>query len=191
MSSQKLAVLVSGKGSLLKAIVEAGLDVNVVLADRSCKAVELAKCLKIPSTIIDRSFSNDFDRDAYTKLVAEALQEWKTTLVAMAGFRTILSPAIFDIFDGKILNCHPSLLPAFPGNNAVRDALSHRATVTGCTIHVATKKVDDGPILAQEKVQILPEDDVTSLHARINEIEQRLYPRTIKTFMRSLDRLAH
>ena len=120
-----------------------------------------------------------FDRAAYTDEVVRALKDAGTGLVAMAGFMTVLGPEAFSAFPDRILNTHPSLLPAFPGAHAVRDALAFGVKVTGCTVHVATETVDHGPILAQEAVPVLPGDDEATLHERIKAVERRLYPEII------------
>ncbi len=101
----------------------------------------------------------------------------------MAGFGTVLAAPILDAFPGRVLNTHPALLPAFKGWHAVADALAAGVTVTGCTVHVATIDVDEGPILAQEEVAILPGDTAESLHERIKAVERRLYPDTIRRFL--------
>ena len=101
-------------------------------------------------------------------------------LVVMAGFMTVLEKPIFDAYEGRVLNTHPALLPSFRGAHAVRDALAYGVKVTGTTVHVATVDVDDGPILAQEAVPVLPDDDEASLHERIKAVERRLYPATIR-----------
>ena len=106
-------------------------------------------------------------------------------VVAMAGFMTVLSARLFEVYGDRVLNTHPSLLPAFPGAHAVRDALAYGVKVTGCTVHVATEQVDHGPILAQEAVEVLPGDDEGSLHERIKAVERRLYPATIEGFLAS------
>ena len=97
----------------------------------------------------------------------------------MAGYGTILGPAMFAAFDGRVINTHPALLPNFKGWHAVRDALAAGATVTGCTVHVATAAVDDGPILAQVEVPVLADDSEQSLHERIKLVERELYPQVI------------
>jgi phosphoribosylglycinamide formyltransferase-1 len=101
----------------------------------------------------------------------------------MAGFGTIFSPAMFDDFAGRVLNTHPALLPAFKGWHAVEAALEAGVKVTGCTVHVATSEVDDGPILAQEAVPVLPDDTAESLHERIKVVERRLYVDTIRSIL--------
>ena len=180
----RLAVLASGTGSILDAMVDAGLPVNLVVTDRPCLAVQRAAARGIRATIVGRgSFGDDFDRDAYTRRLVEVLVAADIGLVAMAGFGTVLAQPAYDTFAGRILNTHPALLPAFPGWHAVEDALAHGVRVTGCTVHMATLEVDSGPILAQEAVPVLLDDDVESLHERIKTVERRLYPETIRAVM--------
>ena len=180
----RLAVLASGTGSILDAMVDAGLPVNLVVTDRPCLAVQRAAARGIRATIVGRgSFGDDFDRDEYTRRLVEVLVAADIGLVAMAGFGTVLAQPAYDTFAGRILNTHPALLPAFPGWHAVEDALAHGVRVTGCTVHMATLEVDSGPILAQEAVPVLPDDDVESLHERIKTVERRLYPETIRAVM--------
>jgi phosphoribosylglycinamide formyltransferase-1 len=176
-----LTVLASGAGTLLEAMLDAGLTPALVLSDRSCRALEVATAAGITTCCVPRTtFGPDFDRAAYTSQVVEALSAADTTTVAMAGFMTVLGPAMFEAYPGQVLNTHPSLLPAFPGAHAVRDALAFGVKITGCTVHVATERVDHGPILAQEAVQVLPDDDEDALHERIKAVERRLYPTIIR-----------
>ena len=180
----RLAVLASGTGSILDAMVDAGLPVNLVVTDRPCLAVQRAAARGIRATIVGRgSFGDDFDRDEYTRRLVEVLVVADIGLVAMAGFGTVLAQPAYDTFAGRILNTHPALLPAFPGWHAVEDALAHGVRVTGCTVHMATLEVDSGPILAQEAVPVRPDDDVERLHERIKTVERRLYPETIRAVM--------
>jgi phosphoribosylglycinamide formyltransferase-1 len=178
---RRLAVLASGSGTIFQALLDQGLPIAVVVADRPCGALERAEAAGVPVELVERtSFGDSFDRDAYTHQVVDALKRHEVELVAMAGFGTILSQEVHDAFPGRILNTHPALLPAFKGWHAVRDALAAKATVTGCTVHFATLEVDDGPILAQEEVPVFPDDTEESLHERIKEVERRLYPRVIR-----------
>jgi phosphoribosylglycinamide formyltransferase-1 len=101
----------------------------------------------------------------------------------MAGFGTILAAPLLEEFPGRVLNTHPALLPSFKGWHAVRDALSYGVKVTGCTVHIATEAVDDGPILAQRAVPVEPGDTEASLHERIKAVERTLYPDTIRRFL--------
>ena len=179
-----LAVLVSGTGSILDAMVAAGLPVALVVSDRPCPAIALAANHDVEAVVVHRdSFGGDFDRDAYTVRLTELLVDRGVSLVAMAGFGTILGQPVYDRFAGQILNTHPALLPAFPGWHAVRDALAHGVTVTGCTVHLATLEVDAGPILAQGTVEVRPDDDEASLHERIKAVERRLYVDTIRSVL--------
>jgi phosphoribosylglycinamide formyltransferase 1 len=177
----RIGALASGSGTNLEAILEADLPVVVVVVDRPCRAVEIATDRGVPAVLVERqSFGADFDRLAYTEAVVDVLSSYDVELVVMAGFMTVLEKPVFDVFDNRVLNTHPALLPAFKGAHAVRDTLESGVKVTGCTVHVATMELDDGPILAQEAVPVLPGDDVTSLHERIKIVERRLYPETIR-----------
>ena len=176
----RIAVLASGSGTILDSIVEAGIPVALVLSDRPCGALEVAGRHGVPAKLVERpSYGADFDRDAFSADVASLLRGEDIDLVVMAGWGTIFSSPMFEAFDGRIVNTHPALLPAFKGWHAVRDALAAGVKVTGCTVHVATEEVDHGPILAQEAVPVLPDDDEASLHERIKVTERRIYVDTI------------
>ncbi|MGI8750867.1 MAG: phosphoribosylglycinamide formyltransferase [Acidimicrobiales bacterium] len=180
----RLGVLASGSGTVLGAILDAGLPVAVVLVDRPCPAVSLAEAAGVPVvTLLRDSYGPDFDRAAYTERVVGALDAVALDAVAMAGFGTVLGPAIFERWPGRVLNTHPALLPAFKGWHAVRDALGAGVATTGCTVHVATETVDAGPILAQQEVAVEAGDTELSLHERIKVVERRLYPATIRQFL--------
>jgi phosphoribosylglycinamide formyltransferase 1 len=177
---RRLGVLASGSGTILQALLDAELPVAVAVLDRPCAAVGRAEAARVPVELVEReSFGPDFDRDGYTHRVVDALKRHEVDLVAMAGFGTILSEEIHEAYPARILNTHPSLLPAFKGWHAVRDALAAGVEVTGCTVHLATLEVDEGPILAQEEVPVLPGDTEESLHERIKEVERRLYPQVV------------
>ena len=175
----RIGVLASGGGSNLEAILEAGLPVAVVVVDRPCGATSVAQAAGVPFRLVPRQP----DRVAFTHEVVDALAEHDVDLVVMAGFMTILEKPIFDAYQGRVLNTHPSLLPSFRGAHAVEDALAEGVKVTGGTVHVATLEVDSGPILAQEAVPVLEGDTAEALHERIKEVEHRLYPETIRRFM--------
>jgi phosphoribosylglycinamide formyltransferase-1 len=174
-----IGVLVSGAGSNLEAILDADLPVTVVVADRECRALELAAARGIPTAVVVRGG----DRVDFTHRIVDALDGHDVDLVAMAGFMTILEKPIFDAYPGRVINTHPSLLPSFRGAHAVPDALAAGVKVTGCTIHVATPDVDNGPILAQEAVTVLADDTAESLHERIKEVEHRIYPEVLRTLV--------
>lgn len=180
----RVGVLVSGQGTLLDSIIDAGVSPAVVIADRTCVAVDKARAAGVPAELVERtSFGESFDRDAYTAQLVEALRRHEVDLVVMAGFGTVTSNELYDVYEGRVLNTHPALLPAFKGWHPVRDALAAGVKITGCTVHVVTLEVDSGPILAQEAVSVLPDDDEASLHERIKAVERRLYPATIKALM--------
>ncbi len=184
VAGMRLAVLVSGTGTILDAMADAGLPVSFVVADRPCRAIEVAEGHGIPASVVERdSFGDDFDRTAYTEKLTAELEAADIDLIAMAGFGTILEQPVYERFAGRILNTHPSLLPAFPGWRAVDEALAHGVHVTGCTVHYAELEVDSGPILAQETVPVLSDDDVASLHERIKAVERRLYIDTIRRLL--------
>jgi len=179
----RLAVLASGSGTLLEAILRAGLPVSLVVVDRPCRAEQVAADAGVACVLVERGeYGPGFDRDRYTELIVDALGD--VDLVAMAGFGTVLGAAAFDAFPGRIINTHPALLPSFKGWHAVRAALDAGVKVTGCTVHVATVDVDDGPILAQEAVAVLAGDDEATLHERIKTVERRLYVETIAAVIR-------
>jgi len=191
LGAVRVAVLVSGSGTILDAMVISGVPVALVVADRPCAGLEVAARHRVAATLVDRrahgGFGERFDRQGYTVAVTEALRAAEVDLVAMAGFGTVLAQPIHDAFAGRILNTHPALLPAFPGWHAVPDALEAGVKVTGCTVHLATLEMDAGPILAQEAVPVLDDDTVESLHERIKAVERRLYPETV---LRMLGELA-
>jgi phosphoribosylglycinamide formyltransferase-1 len=194
MAQKKLAVLVSGSGTLLDAIVEAGVEVAVVVADRPCLGLENAEKYGITTELVNRKNwpmakldpdSDEVDpaRDGFTKQVVAVLQKHEVDLVCMAGWMTVFTQAMFDAFGGRVTNNHPALLPSFPGAHAVRDALAYGVKVTGCTIHIATAVMDKGPILAQEAVDVLPNDTEDTLQERIKVVERRLLPVVLKQLL--------
>lgn len=182
----RIGVLVSGSGTNLQAILDAKLPIAVVIADRpTAGALERAVDAGVPSLVIDRE---DYlpDRVAFTQAVLNALQAHDVGLVAMAGFMTILEKPIFAAYGDRVINTHPSLLPSFRGAHAIDDALAAGVKVTGCTIHVATPEVDAGPILAQEAVPVLDGDTTETLHARIKEVEHRIFPKVLRRLVDDL-----
>jgi len=180
MPLARLAVLASGSGTLLHAMLGEGLAVAVVVADRPCRALDIAAEHAVPSELVERTeWGPGFDRAAYGEQLVKVLQAHRVDLVAMAGFGTVV-PSLAAAFPGRVLNTHPALLPAFKGWHAVRDALALGVKVTGTTVHVATEEVDEGPILAQEAVPVLPDDTVETLHERIKEVERRIYPEVLR-----------
>jgi phosphoribosylglycinamide formyltransferase-1 len=187
----RVAVLVSGSGTILEAMLDAHVPVSAVVADRPCRGLDVASRAGIEAVLVDREefggYGNGFDRPAYTAALTDVLTTRAPDLLAMAGFGTVLDASLFETFGDRVLNTHPALLPAHKGWHAVADALAAGDQVTGCTVHVATAEVDSGQVLAQEKVEVLPGDTVESLHERIKAVERTLYPATV---LRVLDDLA-
>lgn len=167
----------------MEAICDRGVTPELVLADRPCRGLAVAESLGIATALVDRSefmgTNRTLDREYYSDAVLSTLKEAGVELVALAGFGTVLSGAVLDAFEGTMLNTHPSLLPSFPGWHAVEQALSSGVKVTGTTVHLVVPEVDAGPIVAQEPVRVLADDDTTSLHDRIKAVERWLYPSVI------------
>ena len=186
----RLCVLVSGSGTILEAMLERGLEVTLVAADRPCRGLEVARGAGVEALLVDRldfgGFTSAFDRESYTSALTHDLRTRSIELVAMAGFGTIVTATLHEAYPGRVLNTHPSLLPAFKGWHAVPQALEAGASETGCTVHLATEALDDGPILAQRRVAILAGDDEASLHERIKSVERDLYPSVVAMVMASM-----
>ncbi|HYL40407.1 MAG TPA: phosphoribosylglycinamide formyltransferase, partial [Candidatus Binatus sp.] len=183
---KRIAVGVSGAGSNLRALAAAarrgavGGHVALVFADVACPALEWAAEQGIETALIPGLAAHEpGHRSAADELLAETLETAGVDLVVLAGYMRIVGPATLRTFEGRILNTHPSLLPAFPGGHAVRDALAHGSALSGCTVHLVDSTLDGGPIVLQEAVPILPDDDETSLHRRIKAVEHRLLPRAV------------
>ncbi len=184
----RIAALASGSGTVLSALLGASLPIEVVLVDRRCEAEEVAASFAVPCEVVLREdFGASFDREAYTRELVAALDHHKAELVVMAGFGTVLSGAVHAAYPDRVMNTHPSLLPAFKGWHAVAEALAAGVKVTGCTVHLATEAVDEGLILAQEAVPVLPGDTEETLHERIKVVERRLYPETVRAALTRLD----
>ncbi len=183
MQTPRLAVFVSGTGSILEAMIDQKIPIELVMADRECRGLEIAKSQAIDTEILSRTFGKSFDRHQYTQDTISMLIVHNIDLVAMAGYMTVFDAVIFEQYGACIINIHPSLLPSFKGERAVALALEFGVKVTGTTIHYATRKLDEGPIIAQEAVPVLPSDTVETLHERIKVVERRLYPATIRDLL--------
>jgi phosphoribosylglycinamide formyltransferase-1 len=186
-SPHRIGILISGRGSNLIAILDriaAGdLDARValVICNRpEAAGVEAARARGVETLILDHRDSPD--REAHDRRMAEALEARDVQLVCLAGYMRLLSPWFIDRFRNRILNIHPSLLPAFPGVTAQRDALEHGVKVAGCTVHFVDETMDTGSIILQEAVPVRDDDTAESLADRILEQEHRLYSRAIALF---------
>jgi phosphoribosylglycinamide formyltransferase-1 len=184
-ASRTLGVLISGRGSNLKAIIDAieqkTLDatIAVVISNRAdAPGLGHAQQAGIDTLVIShKAFGT---REDYDRAVVKELKARRVALVCLAGFMRLLSPAFVDAFPGRILNIHPSLLPKYPGLHPQQQALDDRAQVSGATVHIVNTDLDAGPIVLQETVPVLAGDTAESLAARILAVEHRLYPRAIQ-----------
>lgn len=171
-----IGVLVSGEGSNLQALVDAGLPIVAVASNRpGVRALERAERAGIPSAVFP--LDEHSDRAARDAAMADWLERHGTRLVVCAGYMHLLTPAFLDRFPGRIVNVHPSLLPAFPGTRAIDDAVAAGVDTTGVTVHVVDEGVDTGPILRQEPVPIEPRE---TLAQRIHAVEHRVLPEVVK-----------
>ena len=185
MSRLRVGVLVSGRGSNLQALIQAARDpqyparVVMVCANRDCPALEIAKKAGVTRHVFRLA---DFeDRPARDRAMGKTLALHGVELVVCAGYDAILERVFTRQFEGRIINIHPSLLPDYAGTmDAVARALESGAAETGCTVHVVTDDVDNGPILAQRRVEIRPDDTVESLRERIQVEEHTLLPVVVK-----------
>jgi phosphoribosylglycinamide formyltransferase-1 len=182
-SRARVAVLLSGTGSLCAALLDAAddptfpADVVAVGSDRDAEGLEHARRRGLPTFVC--ALADHPDRSAWDRSLAAELSAFAPDLVVSAGFMKIVGPAVLNAFGGRLINTHPALLPAFPGAHAVRDALAAGATVTGATVHVVDAGVDTGPVLAQREVAVLPGDDEARLHERIKHVERQLLVETV------------
>lgn len=183
--SRRLGILISGRGSNLQAIVEAirrgelDASIAVVVSSRSDAAgLMRAREAAIEATCVS---PRDYpDRDAYDRALVAILRAQQVDLVCLAGFMRLVGAPLLESFQNRILNIHPSLLPAFPGLEAQRQALEHGVRISGATVHLVTADLDGGPIVLQAPVPVLDDDTVDVLSARILVEEHRLYPEAIR-----------
>lgn len=181
----RIAVFASGNGSNFQAIAEAiaSKQVDATLCFLFCDnpkayVIERAKKMGIPFKVF--SPKNYENRAAYESELLQQLELNAVDLIVLAGYMRIIGPTLLMAYANRILNIHPSLLPSFPGKSSIQDAFEANEKETGVTVHVVDEGVDTGPIIAQEKVAILPEDTVDSLEARIHQVEHRLFPQVIQ-----------
>jgi phosphoribosylglycinamide formyltransferase-1 len=189
-----IAVLISGRGTNLRALVSAerqgrlGGRIVLVVSNRAGAAgLEHARHAGIETIVLPHQHYDA--REAYDAALVAALRQRGVTFICLAGFMRLVSPVLCDAFPGAIVNIHPSLLPSFPGPDAQRQALQHGVTVSGATVHFVTPALDAGPIILQASVPVHGDDTVESLSARILQVEQRLYPQAVRRVLTSRWRL--
>lgn len=183
--ARRLGVLISGRGSNLKAIIDAIADgrleatIALVISNQAdAPGLEHARIAGIETLVLGhRAFGS---REEYDRAMVKELSDHGVDLVCLAGFMRLLSPAFVDAFPNRILNIHPSLLPKYPGLHPQQQALDDGATVSGATVHIVNEDLDAGPIVLQREVPVLPGDTAGTLAARILAVEHRLYPEAIR-----------
>ena len=182
---KRAAVLLSGQGSNLQALLDAaedpgfGVEVVLVASDRpAAGGLDRARRAGVPTAVVRPA--DHPDRPAFDRALQAAVAAARPDVVCLAGFMRILGPGFVRAFPHRIVNTHPSLLPAFPGAHAVRDALAYGVRVSGCTVHLVDEQVDHGPVLFQATVAVEPDDDEASLHERIKREEHRLLPAAVR-----------
>jgi len=183
-----LVILISGRGSNMQAIVEAAaaekwpVRIAAVISNRPDSAgLEWAKSRGMVTRVVDhRSFPS---REAFDTALAQAIDEYSPDAVALAGFMRVLTPGFVSHYEGRMVNIHPSLLPAFPGLKTHRAALEAGVSQHGCTVHFVTADLDHGPIIAQAAVPVSPGDDESVLAARVLVQEHRVYPQAVRRLL--------
>ena len=180
---KSIVVLISGRGSNLRAVSAAGLDARfTVISNRpDAGGIEFARSRGFATEVVDdRAFRS---RESFDEALAAAVDRARPDLVVLAGFMRILGAAFVERYAGRMLNIHPSLLPSFTGLHTHRRALEAGVKVHGCTVHFVTAELDHGPIVVQAAVPVLPGDDEARLAARVLEQEHRIYPQAVRWFI--------
>ncbi|MBS3974728.1 MAG: phosphoribosylglycinamide formyltransferase [Actinobacteria bacterium] len=185
VATVRLGVLISGSGTNLQAIIDAieagtlDAEVALVISNRQgAYGLERARNANIPAIWIDSTACSTSSE--YNSRIRDALLAHEVDFVVMAGYMKLLGVEVLDAFDDRVINIHPSLLPAFAGAAGISDAFEYGVKFTGVTVHFANERFDEGPIIAQRVVEILPEDTLESLEARIHEVEHALYPEVLQ-----------
>ena len=192
MSKARVAVLISGRGSNMAALIEAAKDpaypaeIVLVLSNiADAGGLDIAQVAGIETAVIAHApFGKD--REAHERMIDARLRQSGVQIVALAGYMRVLTPFLVETWAGRMINIHPSLLPAFPGLHTHQRALEAGVAKHGCTVHLVTTSVDEGPILGQAEVEVLPGDDEDRLGARVLEQEHQLYARCLADLVRGL-----
>lgn len=181
---KRIVILISGRGSNMRAILQAKLPAPVAAVisnNPSAKGLDIARAAGIETAVVNhREYP---DRATFDAALADKTASYRPDVVVLAGFMRILSDIFINRFSSRIMNIHPSLLPAFPGVDTHRRALAEGVRLHGCTVHLVTPELDHGPIVVQAAVPVLPDDDEQRLAARVLEQEHRIYPQAIRWFL--------
>ncbi|WP_337019514.1 phosphoribosylglycinamide formyltransferase [Oceanobacillus massiliensis] len=187
MSTVKAAVFASGTGSNFQAIMDAeqlSCEIVLLVCDKpGASVLEKAKRQNVPTFVFDPKLYSS--KEAYEQELVQRLRNANVSWIFLAGYMRIAGPTLLRAFEGKIINIHPSLLPAFPGKDAIGQAFKAGAAVTGVTVHYIDEGIDTGPIIAQETVEVLETDTEATLKERIQQVEHELYPRVINQLILS------
>jgi len=177
-----VVVLISGRGSNMQALLDAGLPVSAVISNvPDAAGLVIARARGVAVRVVaHREFSS---REAFDAALAEEIDRHAPRLVALAGFMRVLTPAFVQRYEGRLVNIHPSLLPAFPGLETHERALADGVKVHGCTVHFVTAELDHGPIIAQAAVPVRPNDTAATLAARVLRQEHVIYPQALRWFL--------
>ncbi len=177
-----IVVLISGRGSNMRALLDAGLPVNAVISNRAdAEGLSLAAARGVETRVVEHR--RHATREAFEAALVDEIDRFAPRLIALAGFMRILTPGFAARYAGRLLNIHPSLLPAFPGLHTHERALAAGVKVHGCTVHFVTAELDHGPIVVQAAVPVLAADDAAKLAARVLEQEHLVYPRAVRWFL--------
>ncbi len=193
-SRKRIAIFASGSGSNFEAIVKASATddsayqvVGLVCDKPDAYVLQRSQRLGIPAHVVrPKQYPN---REAYEHELVRHLTAWDIDFIVLAGYKRLITPVLLTAYDNRILNVHPSLLPAFPGMHAVEQALAYGAKVVGVTVHLVDGGMDSGPIVAQEAILVEPEDTAATLLARIQAVEHRIYPEAVRAFAEGRVRL--
>jgi len=182
---KNVVILISGRGSNMQAIVDAqisGAQIAAVISNRPDAAgLAWAAARGIATAVVDhKAFAS---REAFDQALADCIDSYQPDLVVLAGFMRILTPEFTRHYEGRMLNIHPSLLPAFPGLHTHERAIAEGCKVAGCTVHFVTAELDHGPIVAQGVVSVADDEDADSLAAKVLTIEHQLYPQAVADFV--------
>ena len=189
---KSLVILISGRGSNMRALIEAHLPVKiaaVISSNPEAGGLEIARMHSIETRVVDQMSYPD--RATFDTALAEKIDSFQPDLVALAGFMRILGDKFVEHYHGRLMNIHPSLLPAFPGLGTHTRALKAGVKIHGCTVHFVTPQVDHGPIITQAAVPVLPDDTSKTLSARVLQQEHRIYPEAIRWFLEDRLQLSH
>ena len=183
----RLAVLISGNGSNLQAMIDATAnddlpaEIRVVISDqKDAYGLERAKRAEIATEVLTNNPS--MDKNAYDQVLQQTLERYQPELIVLAGFMRILSPEFVTHFKNRIINIHPSLLPKYPGMHTHEQVLAAKDKTHGATVHVVTAKLDNGPIVMQGTVPVSPSDDLHALKNKVHTLEHKLYPEVIRLY---------